>query len=243
MAQWTQGISAEEYAQFLRVLLRAVSLPRVDAAPAAARPCGGEAGDGDGGGGDGGDDGSNRDGGDGRGDGGGDDGGGGPRNRPRSLRELRPLDTVGFMNLADMVYVPAPAEQKALRDAEKVKSMALRAKPPKIPVRLTERPLLVGREHLNRPFSPRLWNGMLEDVAAANSLGRPTAATAAAWSFLPDRRQQLPLGALAPPPSPFASSSGSQGASPSSSLSSSSSARWTSVTPSVHALARSFLRG
>lgn len=192
------------------MLLRAVSLPRIDAAPAAgggaAKPAkppgGGNIG------GDGGSDGDS-------GGAGSADGGPGPvTERTQSLRELRPLDTISYMNLADMAYVPSPAEQKALREAERAKAMAIRARPPKIPVRMKERPLLVGREHLNRPFSPRTWNGLLEEDTPICSW--TTFPASSATAFLPDRRQEMPLGAGFPPAvaSPVA----------------------------VHAMARSFLR-
>ena len=106
-------------------------------------------------------------------------------------RVLRPIDVIGYVDIAEMVYQPTAEELKAQRALEREAEAAKRRAPPKIPVKLSARPLLVGREHMRSPaFSPRLWDGLLD------ADGRPPEGSDSLGAFVSDRRQAVHLVAL-----------------------------------------------
>ena len=194
---WTHGATPEEYAKFLRILLRMISEPEINGESPGGNPGespGGSPGESP------------------RGNPGeslGNDlgglassGGGNFNNNNKSVsrRRLRPRETIGYVDVVSLTYTPGPEELRAERTKQFAKEAARRARPPKIAVRLTSRPLLVGREHLSHPLSPRQWDGILEN-SVRESLGQAELGPSPPLShpFIPDRRQITVPGQLPAP--------------------------------------------
>ena len=123
---WTRGVSAEEYAKFLKRLFEAISV-EVDAAPVRVtkgyRQAGSfrslaKAG-----------------------------------RAPLEIREVRPLERVAFAEVDKLVYAPNVTEARAKRDAERAAAARWRARKPRINVKMTTQPLLVSRDHFVQPLA------------------------------------------------------------------------------------------